>query len=367
MCPPGSGRPKLEERVSGPAPITPTHLALPRDLVERRLRRLFEDELTDWSGVSPALVDPIQMLRTMTMVGGKRLRPALCYWAFIGAGGKPDDPGIMDAAASLELFHVGTLIHDDIIDAAAARRGQATAHIEFARRHRTNGWRGDPNEFGQSVAIVLGDLAFFCATRLLESAPLGARQMFHQMASDVGKGQYLELVSTAARVRDPATSSLIARYKAAKHSVEGPLHIGAALAGRPDLIAPLSRYALPMGEAFQITDDLLGVFGDPSVTRKPVGDDLRQGKPTLLLALASRRAGEATAELLRQLENDGSAEEPVRQLINLLGEIGVDVDVRKVRDTLIAEAVDAVAQIDILDEARDALIELAKYVSARRV
>jgi len=353
--------------VSGPAPTTPTYLALPRELVERRLQRLFEDELADWSGVSPVLVDPIQTLRAVTMVGGKRLRPALCYWAFVGAGGKPEDPRLMDAAASLELFHVGTLIHDDIIDCAAARRGQAPTHVEFARRHRANRWRADSNEFGQSVAIVLGDLAFFCATKLLERVPVGARQMFHQMASDVGKGQYLELVSTATRTTEPATSSLIARYKAAKHSVEGPLHIGAALAGRPDLIAPLSRYALPMGEAFQITDDLLGVFGDPSVTRKPVGDDLRQGKPTLLLALASRRAGETTAELLRQLENNGNADEPLRQLINLLVQIGVDEDVRKVRDMLIAEATDAVAHIDILDEAREALIELAKYVGARQV
>jgi geranylgeranyl diphosphate synthase, type I len=353
--------------VSGPAPSTPTHLALPRDLVERRLGGFFEAELTDWSSVSPLLVDPIKMLRDVTMLGGKRLRPALCYWAFIGAGGEPEDPRIMDAAAGLELFHVGTLIHDDIIDAAAARRGQAPTHLEFAHRHRANLWRGDANEFGQSVAIVLGDLAFFSATKLLESLPVGARQMFHQMASDVGKGQYLELVSTARRVMDPGISRLIARYKAAKHSIEAPLHIGAALAGRLDLAAALSRYALPIGEAFQLTDDLLGVFGDPSVTRKPVGDDLRQGKPTLLLALLSQRAGGATAELLRQLEVDGSDDEAVRRLINLLVQAGVDDDVRKVRDALIAEAVEAVAHVDLLVDARDALVELAQYVGVREV
>src|SRR5580765_2536810 len=276
------------------------------DRVEQRIDALLAAEIERWNAVDPALIDPFCALRDFVAAGGNRLRPAFCACAYVGAGGELDDPAVIDAAAALELVHTFALVHDDIMDGSDIRRGRDAVHRRFARQHEDEAWRGPARRFGDGMAILVGDFALVYADILLRGAPADAQTIYDELRVELCVGQSLDLVGTATARTDAATARRIATYKSGKYTVERPLHLGAALAGRADeLAAPLSAVGLPMGEAFQLRDDILGAFGESAVTGKPVGDDLREGKPTPLVAIATARAAESDRELLGQL---GSAE-----------------------------------------------------------
>lgn len=331
--------------------------------------------MQQWTSVSAALAPPLEALRSIVLGGGKRLRPSLCYWAFAGAGGDPDARAIVDAGAALELLHTAACVHDDVIDQSDRRHGTDTLHVQFARRHQAETWRGRADQFGAGVAILLGDFALVCADRLLNGAPEDASAVFDELRLEVNVGQYLDLLGAAQGVSDPeaaARARQICRYKTAKYTVERPLHLGAALAGPGCLsgvAAPLTAFGLPLGEAFQLRDDLLGVFGDPAVTGKPVGDDLREGKPTLLAALAHAEATGAGARLLA--DRFGAAdltEAEVMELRLVIEQSGA----RRQVETAIAELVtDAMRALDRLAlrpwpaDAVAALRDIAEFVTGR--
>src|SRR6476646_9297523 len=261
------------------------------DRVEQRIDALLVAEIERWNAVDPALVDPFCALREFVAAGGKRLRPAFCACGFVGAGGTIDDPAVIDAAAALELVHTFALVHDDIMDGSDFRRGRDAVHRRFARQHEDASWRGPARRFGDGMAILVGDFALVYADILLRGAPADAQAIFDELRVELCVGQSLDLVGTATARTDATTARRIATYKSGKYTVERPLQLGAALTGRNgELGADLSAIGLPMGEAFQLRDDVLGAFGESEVTGKPVGDDLREGKPTPLLALARVRA-----------------------------------------------------------------------------
>ncbi|MDQ3897317.1 MAG: polyprenyl synthetase family protein, partial [Actinomycetota bacterium] len=209
--------------------------------VEARIARLLDGELERWSSVDPDLAEPLAALRDLVLAGGKRLRPAFCHWAFVGAGGSPDDPAVVDAGAALELLHTFALVHDDIMDGSATRRGTDTIHVQFDAGHAMDGWRGEARRFGEGVAILVGDLAFVYADQLLAGAPPAAHRVFTELRVEVNVGQYLDLVGTARGRVNEETARRISRFKSGKYTVERPLHLGAALAGRLDELAgPLS-------------------------------------------------------------------------------------------------------------------------------
>ncbi|MEE1620300.1 polyprenyl synthetase family protein [Zafaria sp. Z1313] len=227
--------------------------------------------------------------------GGKRMRPRFAYWGFAGAGGDPGDPLIVQAGAALELFQAAALIHDDLIDRSDTRRGRPSMHRRFEAIHRGSGWQRDAGRFGEAAAVLAGDLCLSFSEQLFGTIhPLrpAAREIFDRMRTEVMAGQFLDVLEeSAGPSQDPAEAAgrarRILRYKSAKYSAENPLLLGGALAGASDeLLAAYSAYALPLGEAFQLRDDILGVFGDPAQTGKPAGDDLREGKRTELVAHA---------------------------------------------------------------------------------
>lgn len=235
-----------------------------------------------------------QSLRDFVLAPAKRIRSLLCVLGWHAAGGGDGEEALWRTAASLEIFHAFALIHDDIIDSSHTRRGRLSAQRAFAARHRS---RPDADAFGVHAAILLGDLALTCSDALMNAAGLSARQrdtvlpLIDTMRGEVLLGQYMDLMATGRPTDDVQHALTIARLKTAKYTVERPLHLGAALAGADrKLFALCSAYALPLGEAFQLRDDLLGVFGDPALTGKPVLDDLRSGKATVLMALARRHA-----------------------------------------------------------------------------
>jgi geranylgeranyl diphosphate synthase, type I len=345
---------------------TPPSLLQVADLVEARLARLLDEEAARWNDLTADLAAPLDALRTLVMAGGKRLRPAFCFWGFVGAGGDRDDPAVVDAGAAFELLQAFALVHDDVMDGSATRRGSRTAHLAFADRHQVEVWRGEARRFGEGVAILIGDLAHVYADLLLRDAPRGVLEVWDELRIELNVGQYLDILGTARGDTDPEAARRIARYKSGKYTIERPLHVGAALAGRYDeLGGVLSAYGDPLGEAFQLRDDVLGAFGEGSVIGKPVGDDLREGKPTPLLAAAS--AG-ADAEQARTLELVGSPElgdaeiAAIQQVLHDTGALGeIEARIERLTDDAIA----AIEGADVTLDARDALVDLARFVAWR--
>jgi geranylgeranyl diphosphate synthase type I len=247
-------------------------------------------------------------LADFVLAPGKRLRPLLCVLGWHAGGGTGDDERLLRLAASLELFHAFALIHDDIMDASDTRRGRPTAHRAFAARHPR---RRDADAFGTSAAILLGDLALVRADEMLHAARLSPREsevvlpLVDAMRDELVRGQYLDVLATGAASGDVERALTVNRLKTAQYTVERPFQLGAALAGADAaLLRACSAFALPLGEAFQLRDDLLGVFGDPGVTGKSADEDLRSGKATVLMALAVRRADRAEREQLARLVGD---------------------------------------------------------------
>ena len=334
--------------------------------VESRIACVLQGELARWSAVDADLAEPFTALRDLVLAGGKRLRPAFCHWAYVGAGGGADDPAVVDAGAALELLHTFALVHDDIMDGSATRRGTDTIHVQFEAGHALDGWRGEARRFGEGVAILVGDLAFVYADQLLAGAPPAAQHVFTELRIEVNVGQYLDLLGTARGQANAARARRISRFKSGKYTVERPLHLGAALAGRlDDLAAPLSGYGLPLGEAFQLRDDLLGVFGDEEVTGKPVGEDLREGKPTLLYAMAVEQASAADAAALARYGAADLDDDDVAALQDVLLTSGAVETIEVTIDRLVREAVEALDGAGLEAGAREALVELAYYVAGR--
>ncbi|MEU6411733.1 polyprenyl synthetase family protein [Microbispora sp. NPDC046933] len=318
----------------------------------------------------PDVAEGYRLLREFVVEGGKRIRPLLCYWGWRGAGGEePQEEQAVITGAALELYHAGLLIHDDVMDGSELRRGRPTIHRGLAGAPR---WAG-AETFGQSAAILLGVLAQAWADELLAEAAAGdlraraARELFNRMRTEVVTGQYLDILAHARADADVEQALTVIRYKTARYTVERPLQIGGALAGAtPALLDAYSRFGLPLGEAFQLRDDVLGVFGDPAVTGKPVLDDLREGKRTVLMAYAYARARGPERDRLRtwhgapDLDERRAAE--LRQIIVDTGALGAVEDLIALRA---GQALDALRDCAIAPEAARALVVLTERLTRR--
>ena len=263
--------------------------------------------------------------------GGKRLRPQFCYAGWLVSGGAPDEPGIVTAAAALEWLQASALVHDDLMDGSDTRRGRPSVHRAFEAMHREEGRHGDPVGFGTSAAVLLGDLLLSWCDEMFRGNGLPhtdeAFRFLDLCKTEVVAGQFLDVAGQTRESLSVAEAMKVVRYKSAKYTVERPLHIGAALAGAgPDLISALTDIALPLGEAFQLRDDVLGVFGDPELTGKPSGDDLREGKRTVLVARAAELTDDAGRALLRTSLGTPEGVDAVRDLIDTSGALAAVED-----------------------------------------
>lgn len=312
--------------------------------VNTRLDSFISERELILRSLGPDLVPFVEFSRQF-LSGGKRFR---AQFALMGFGTQvaviPDFA--IDVASALEIFHAAALVHDDIMDKSDTRRGAPSAHRRFETVHSTAAWAGSSPDFGTSAALLFGDLLLAFSDELIAAgmlqasdpqAALRSRKEFDRMRLDVTAGQYLDIVEERAwpsidKFDALARAHRVVIFKSAKYSIEAPLVIGATLAGANDAdVATLRGFGLPLGIAFQLRDDLLGVFGDPSVTGKPAGDDLREGKRTVLIALAQRELN----------AND------VSLMDSLLGSATLDGhDIEKLRNMLIASG--AVDQIEDL-------------------
>ena len=336
--------------------------------VEARIQEVISRELARWRGVDEVLAEPLEQLSKMVLAGGKRLRPAFCYWAFVGAGGDPDSKKVVDAGAALEFLHTFALIHDDIMDGSFTRRGLEAVHVTFASKHRDERWQGESRRFGDGVGVLVGDLAFVYADLMIKGATRSAQDVFTELRLEVNMGQYLDISGTARSVMTEEYARKVAIYKSGKYTVERPLHLGAALIGKLEGFSrQLSLYGLPLGEAFQLRDDVLGVFGDPSITKKPVGEDLREGKPTLLVALATQAArGTRSGRILEALGRPDMDDPTILELQELIIDTGALAKVEERISLLVDDALLALSVTSLDPEAKKELSELAVFVANRK-
>jgi geranylgeranyl diphosphate synthase, type I len=335
----------------------------------------FLDEMSD--RLAPLGADAARLLDEArgAVSGGKRFRAAFCYWGYRAVRPEVEDEhALVRACAALELLHASALVHDDYMDASDTRRGRPATHRAFTTEHRRDGWRGDPEQYGASAAILLGDLLLSWADELLRRCGLPAAEVsaamdvFDRCRSEVIAGQFLDVSVQARGTADVDAAMTVLRYKSAKYSIERPLHIGAALAGAPaDTLTGLSAFGLPLGEAFQLRDDLLGVFGDADTTGKPAGDDLVEGKRTVLVALAlDAAAPEAATTLDRMLGRPLDAGQ-VATARRIIDESGAHAQVEMVIKELADRALSALEVAPVDDRARVVLGELASAATQRVV
>jgi len=351
--------------------IKPTSGAELRARFDAELAAFLDRQDPDWPDGAPRGV--FTTLHRFVLAGGKRLRPLFCYWGWRAAGGTDGTP-IVVAAAALELFHAFALIHDDIMDGSDRRRGEPSVHRLFADLHARSAWRGDPASYGRNTALLCGDLCAAWADQMFHECGLRPEQVhrgygvFAVMRTEVIAGQYLDLVSG---VGDGSVASAltVVRMKAARYTVTRPLQIGAALAGAgAEAQNALAAFGDPLGDAFQLRDDVLGVFGDPAVTGKSTLDDLREGKPTVMMALARGSADRDQARRLKDLfgnpdlDPDGAAE--LRAIIVDTGALDRIEQMIRVRTEA---ALDALGDAPVSDEAFGVLTALASEAVDRNL
>jgi geranylgeranyl diphosphate synthase, type I len=370
------------------------------DLVQARIDQFLGDREPLLSSIAPELEPFIEYPRQL-LRGGKRFRALFCYWGWQSVSGvshsaaglgaqRPhldanpaagDLGAVVLAASALEMFHAAALVHDDIIDNSDTRRGLPAAHRRFSDTHRESGWNGSAAEFGSSAALLLGDLLLVWSDELFDSglrrvadpdANRAARAEFNRMRTEVALGQYLDILDEQSWQNYPEAELLsrahrVIVYKSAKYSVEAPLAIGAALAGGSlAQVAALREFGLPLGIAYQLRDDLLGVFGDPEITGKPSGDDLREGKRTVLIALARTKLPPNATRLVDELLGDPDlSAQQVRMLQASIRDSGAVDQVERIIAHNVKLATEAIMSAPVSTAARDQLVQLADTVSRR--
>ncbi|WAC66168.1 polyprenyl synthetase family protein [Agrococcus sp. SL85] len=307
--------------------------------VDGSLQQFLDEREEVLSAISPDAAALVAQVRSLVS-GGKRVRSAFVLWGWHAvtaarpeatrtAGTEEDAEWelAVGVAVAMELFHAAALVHDDIIDGSDTRRGRPSMHRALEGVHRDAEWAGDAAAWGRSAAVLVGDLLLNWADdRMIETCRASAHgdavhDEYRRMREEVTFGQYLDVLEEVAWIRqDPSTlldrAHTVAIHKSARYSVERPLALGALLAGADAAqLDALSGYGLPVGLAFQMRDDLLGVFGDPEVTGKPAGDDLREGKRTVLVEIARQRLSPGVRTMLDELLGDPELDE--RQIVIL--------------------------------------------------
>lgn len=317
---------------------------------------------------------PVHRLATDLTAGGKRLRPAFCFWGRVAAGGVPDDVDpLVAAAASLDLLHVSALVHDDVMDASDLRRGMPAAHRQFEDLHRSSGWLGESDAFGRAGAILLGDLLVMWSAEMLQRAGLPADAVdtalpvLQAMRTEVTCGQFLDVVAQSHNPSEHGVelaideAQRVVEFKSARYTVQRPCQFGAALGGADEALQQaLAAYGSPLGRAFQFRDDLLGIFGDPELTGKPAGDDLREGKRTLLVAYAHAQTTAAGRALLdARFGRSDLSDDEVIGLRAVITDSGAREQVETMINSQLDESLSALATAEVTDLGRTALTALA--------
>ncbi len=356
-------------------------------LVQQRLDDFCDEKRSELAEISKDLIPIIDYTQAM-LAGGKRFRALFCFWSW--AGYQPSevseadlalDSPIVGVAAALEMFHAAALVHDDLLDQSDTRRGQPSIHKRFEKLHAKHGYAGSSVRFGIAGSVLTGDLLLAWSSELFGSAlknvdpenEQNCRKQFSKMRFEVMAGQYLDVLEeNAAPTRNPSEAVAIANrvmlYKTAKYSLEAPLLIGAALGGVSEqTLNALSQFGIPLGLAFQLRDDVLGVFGDPTVTGKPAGDDLREGKRTVLVGLTLENVPASVSKIFNELLVAGDIEdEQLSFMRQTITDSGALAKTERMIEEHSTRAIEALSGLEVNSQARKMLSYLTEKVINRQ-
>jgi geranylgeranyl diphosphate synthase type I len=387
-----------------------------RTEVARALEAFLARQREALGGIGDDLLPCLDAMEGL-LAGGKRLRPAFCYWGWRAAGGQ-DCPQIFTAAAALELLQASALVHDDVMDASDTRRGGPAVHRQFASRFAAGklgpaarfrsagrpgpaGRPGSAEQFGVGAAILIGDMLLAWTDELYHASGFAPEVLaygqpaLNAMRTEVAAGQYLDLLSQVSHSTSVRAALRVVTYKTAKYTIERPLQLGAALAAgaqtfstqsaptagqapprrrsasaEPSTTAAIeaacTEYGIPLGVAFQLRDDVLGVFGDPARTGKPVSGDISEGKRTVLMGIARERASKSQSRVLdRYLGDRNLTEAAAARVKAVLVRTGAVAECEALIGASVKEAVGALDGPPITEDARIALAELAVMATDR--
>jgi len=334
----------------------------------------FVEKLKEANLVHPETLVLVEEIRRFIRNGGKRLRPAFTYTAYLGCGGRSYD-AILYASAAVEVLHTFALIHDDIIDKSDLRRGSPSVHRVFEDFHQKRDFAGSAQDFGLAAAILAGDLACAFADELLNTAPFPAERIrraknyFDLNKKQVILGEYLDVIAPVKKEVSEADVLKILEYKTAKYTVERPLHIGAVLAGaNEEMLQWFSNYAIPLGQAFQIQDDIIGTFGREEEIGKPNDSDIKEGKKTLLVIKAYEFARPSEVKILdRVLGNQKASGEQIEAVRSIMQSSGALTYSQNLANQLIKKAKRAIEEEKLEEEGKTYLLQAADYLLSRQL
>lgn len=362
--------------------------------VQANLDNFCVKQRSDFEAISTDLVPVVDYTQSL-LQGGKRFRALFCYWAWRASLSESSyhqseqevnesELAIAGIAASLEMFHAAALVHDDLLDQSDTRRGAPAIHKRFEALHKEKQWAGAPERFGVAGSVLVGDLMLGWSSEIFGNALLhspnreiesACRDEFSLMRVEVMAGQYLDVLEENAATTRPVKEGVgraekVILYKTAKYSIEAPLRIGAAFAGADQsTLNVFTQFGIPLGIAFQLRDDILGVFGDPSITGKPAGDDLREGKRTVLVALTREALTEQSPSMAASFEELLTSRELDAQQIafmqKLIQESGALAKTERMITELADRSLDSLDSSALEETAKSALKSLALKVINR--
>jgi geranylgeranyl diphosphate synthase type I len=336
--------------------------------VDEVLTTAVDNERQTWTRIDEDLETVFDEIESLVLGGGKRLRPQFAHWGWVAAGGDPADSQQFRIGAAIELLHVFALFHDDVIDDAETRRGNTTTHRRMAVMHTAEQMAGESRRFGEGAAILIGDITYVMSDKLMDDVSPAARSIWHDLRMEMNIGQYLDTLGSARRERRIEIAERICRYKSAKYTIERPLHLGAVAAEAGSALLPmLSAYGLPLGDAFQMRDDMLGAFGNSAITGKPVGGDFLEGKPTPMLARAYALASASQLKILDTIGTLGMSHDDVSAVQEVVSATGAVAEMESLIVSLRDEAVASLDKKSIQGTAHEALLELADAVTQRDI
>jgi len=343
-----------------------------KDEVDFQMNIFLDKKIEEAREISEEATILVDEVKRFVSAGGKRVRPAFLYSGYIAAGGKAHAAATF-ASLCVEFLHTFALIHDDIIDKSDTRRGRATSHKAFENTHKSKKYPGDREHFGLSSAILAGDLAFTFAEEILTSSPFPqerlrrARYFFDQMKFQVISGEYLDVLGSYKKRLTEEEVLNILEYKTAKYTVERPLQIGAMLAGAEvDILEAFTAYGIPLGQAFQLQDDILGIFGDAEKIGKPVGADIREGKKTVLITKTYELASKREEQLLdRVVGNFAATDKDLYRVKEIIYSVGAYDYAIKLSHRLIDQAKTAIDKDKYGGEGKEYLLVAADYLLNR--
>ncbi|MCX6767076.1 MAG: polyprenyl synthetase family protein [Candidatus Moranbacteria bacterium] len=345
-----------------------------KKIVDQKLAEYFEKGIKEAKKIDPLAVQAAKNIRDLTLAGGKRLRAAFMYWGYKAAGGRDDDK-MVEASMSIELTNIFLLIHDDIIDRDDFRHGVETIHKRYEKLARRYYKKTDPVHFGDSMALVIGDMAAAAGNEIIFNSKFPPERILKALAKlqdivsvTVG-GELMDVVLEARRKATEKEILKVHENKTAKYTVEGPLHLGALLAGADKKTLDLfSAYAVPVGIGFQIQDDILGIFGDERKLGKPVGSDLRKGVQTLLITKALENANTQQRKWIRNMMGNPKADaRDIEEFKKIVIDTGSLEYSKNFSQKLIKQGKDAIEKGDIPKNAKEFLSGIADYLMNREV